>query len=182
MPAAVYRGPCGGNLENTDGGRRAEASRPYELGEVAAMAAAYSRCPKAIALLTDFMANPILMNQIGQAWINALGALDSPEARRLLLSLVDPEISGIPDTVTFGRQDVVAARLAAIAARDDEVARRLLNISAMPLTGPRRDLLTKTLGMIQSTGSDLRELDPDRRFLCARRAVRTVRSKSRRHS
>lgn len=132
--------------------------RDYELGEVA-MAAAYSRCPEAIALLTDFMANPILMKQIGQPWINALAALDSPEARRLLLSLVDPEISGIPDTVTFERQDVVAARLAATAARDHDVARRLLSISAMPLTGPRRDLLTKTLGMMQSTEATLASLN-----------------------
>ena len=36
------------------------------------------------------------MAQIGDAWVNAVAALDCPESRNLLLGFVDPDLPGLP--------------------------------------------------------------------------------------
>jgi len=99
------------------------------------------------------------MEQVGEEWINAVAGLDYPESRRLLLSFVDPEISGLPAGLTFHRIDVQAARLAELAQRDATVRQRLFQLCSMELPSHKRMLLAKTLGMLSTTEAILAALD-----------------------
>jgi hypothetical protein len=132
--------------------------RNYQLRGVTA-ALGQSRCPEAVGLLREFTSDAILMEQVGEEWINAVAALDYPESRRLLLSFVDPEISGLPAGLTFHRNDVQAARLAELAQRDATVRQRLFQVCSMQLASLKRMLLAKTLGMLSTTEAILAALD-----------------------
>jgi hypothetical protein len=124
--------------------------RTYQLRDVAA-ALGHSRCPEAVALLREFASDEVVMRQLGEAWINAVAALDFPESRQLLLSFVDPEIPGLPAGLTFEREDVQAARLAELALRDAAVRQRLLQLCTMELPTLKRRLLAKVVGMVGTT-------------------------------
>ena len=82
------------------------------------MALGRSRCNDALGLLRGFVASDSDAKQLGDEWINAVAALDNPESRELLMSFVDPEVAGLVPEVTFGREDVLAARLVDLARRE----------------------------------------------------------------
>jgi hypothetical protein len=132
--------------------------RNYQLRGVT-VALGQSRCPEAVGLLRDFTADAILMEQVGEEWINAVAALDYPESRQLLLSFVDPEISGAPAELKFHRDDVQSARLAELAQRDPAVRQRLFELCSMQLPAQKRMLLAKVLGMLATTESLLAGLN-----------------------
>ncbi len=125
--------------------------RTYQLRDVAG-ALGHSRCPEAVALLREFASDEAIIRQLGEAWINAVAALDFPESRQLLLSFVDPEIPGLPAGLSFEREDVQAARLAELAQRDAAVRKRLLQLWTMQLPVlKRRLLLARVVGMVGAT-------------------------------
>jgi hypothetical protein len=132
--------------------------RTYQLRDVTA-ALGNSRCPDALALLREFASDDILVKQLGETWINAVAALDYPESRRLLLSFVDPESSGLPAGLTFEREDVLAARLAELARRDTSIAQRLFQLCTVQLPSPKRMLLAKVVGMLGTTEAIVVGLD-----------------------
>ena len=49
--------------------------RTYQLRDVTA-ALGHSRCPEAVGLLREFASDDVLVKQLGEAWINAVAALD----------------------------------------------------------------------------------------------------------
>lgn len=99
--------------------------RSYELRGVAT-ALGHSRCNEALGVLSELASDKIIGGLIGDEWIDALAALDSPEARQILLSLVDPEIPAPQFDVAYDREHAVATRLVELARRDGAVEQRLL--------------------------------------------------------
>lgn len=132
--------------------------RTYQLRDVTT-ALGLSRCPEAVALLREFASDDVLVRQLGEAWINAVAALDYPESRQLLLSFVDPEISGLPAGLTFDREDVLAARLAELAQRETGIRQRLFQLCTLQLPSPKRMLLAKVVGMLGTTEAILAGLN-----------------------
>jgi hypothetical protein len=124
--------------------------RTYQLRDVAT-ALGHSRCPDAIGLLREFASDELLVKQMGEAWINAVAALDFPESRQLLLGLVDPEIPGLPIGLSFERDDIVAARVAELARREGAIRQRLVHLCELELPSLRRALLAKVMGMLGTT-------------------------------
>ena len=124
--------------------------RTYQLRDVTA-ALGHSRCLEAVGLLREFAYDEVLIKQLGEAWINAVAVLDFPESRQLLLSFVDPEISGLPAGLTFESEDIQAARLAELALRDAAIRQRLLQLCTMQLPALKRRLLAKVVGMVGTT-------------------------------
>jgi hypothetical protein len=92
---------------------------------------------------------------MGEAWINAVAALDFPESRQLLLGLVDPEVPGFPAGLSFERDDVVAARVAELAQRDGVILQRLVHLCELELPPLRRGLLAKVMGLLGTTDAML---------------------------
>jgi HEAT repeat protein len=132
--------------------------RSYQLRDVTA-ALGHSRCPEAVGLLCEFASDDALIKQLGEAWINAVATLDYPESRQLLLSLVDPEISGLPAGLTFDREDVLAARLAELTQRETAIRQRLFQLCSLQLPSPKRMLLAKVVGMLGTTEAILAGLN-----------------------
>jgi hypothetical protein len=119
----------------------------HQLRDVAA-ALGQSRCDDAVTLLRELASDQINAQSLGEAWINALAALDNEEARKLLLSFVDPEISGLPFEVAFDREDVLTARLAELVQRVKEIEQRILNLCSMKLPPVKRALLAKLVSWL----------------------------------
>jgi hypothetical protein len=116
----------------------------YELrGVVTALG--HSRCNEALGLLRELVSDPARARQLEDDWINAVAALNTPAARNLLMSFVDPEIAGLPEAVRFERQDVLAARIADCARQDGAIQARLRELCALELPAPKRLLLTKVM-------------------------------------
>lgn len=132
--------------------------RTYQLRDVTAVLG-HSRCPEAVGLLREFASDDVLIKQLGEAWLNAVAALDYPESRQLLVSFVDPEISELPAALTFDREDVLAARLAELAQRDTATRQRLFQLCTLQLPSPKRMLLAKVLGMLGTTDAILAGLN-----------------------
>ena len=118
--------------------------RSYELREVAT-AVGHSRCDEAVDLLRDLASEPARAKELDDAWTNAVAALDTPAARNLLMSFVDPEIPGLPVAVTLNHQDVLAARIFNCAQRDPAVEARLRELCALALPPANRRLLAKVM-------------------------------------
>jgi len=67
----------------------------YQL-RVVVEAVGHCRCNEALAFLRDLASDKSRAEQFGDAWINAVAAVDNREARDVLLSFVDPELPGMP--------------------------------------------------------------------------------------
>ena len=74
----------------------------HQLGEVVE-AVGHSRNEKALPFLLELASDKTRAQQLGDSWINAIAALDTPEARNLLLSFVDPKLPGLLSEVAFSR-------------------------------------------------------------------------------
>ena len=137
--------------------------RGYELREVV-NALGQSRCSEALPALCDLAADEITAKAVGDEWINALAALDTPDARKVMLSLVDPEIEGVSFPVAFDRSETVAARLVELARRDAGIEQRLSQLCSLRIPEPKRSLLAKVmawLGTPDAALSALNLLDDD---------------------
>jgi hypothetical protein len=132
--------------------------RGYELREVVS-ALGECRCSEALPALRELAADEVTAKGVGDEWINALAALDTPEARNVLLSLVDPEIKGVSFPVAFDRSETVAARLAELAHRDAEIGKRLYQLCAMRIPEPKRSLLAKVISWLGTPDAALSALN-----------------------
>ena len=119
----------------------------HQLREVVE-ALGHSRCPEALAFLLELGSDKARAEQLGDAWINAVAAVDSPESRNLLLSFVDPDLLGMPGEFTFSRDDVLVARLVELAGRDQTIRQRLLRLCEAELEPAKRALLAKVVGQL----------------------------------
>ena len=119
--------------------------RIYQLRDLA-WALGNSRCNEALDALRDLARDATHLKSIEDSWVNAVAALDSPEARLLLLSFVDPSISGLGFEVKFDREDIIGARLIELARRDKKIEEGLIALCSQELPPLKRFLLAKVVG------------------------------------
>jgi hypothetical protein len=132
--------------------------RGYELREVVS-ALGQCRCSEALPALCALAADEVTGKAVGDEWIDALAALDTAEARRVLLSLVDPEIKGVSFPVAFDRSETVAARLVELARRDADIERRLSQLCSLRIPEPKRSLLAKVMEWLGTADAALSALN-----------------------
>lgn len=118
----------------------------YELRDVVE-AVGHSRCDEALKFLREIATDEARAKQLGDAWINAVAAIDSPESRSLLLSFVDPDAPGLPAEVGLGRDDVLATRIGELARRD-AIEQRLLQLCDAELPTAKRLVLSRVIGRL----------------------------------
>jgi hypothetical protein len=109
--------------------------------------------------LCDLASDEITAKAIGDEWINAFAALDTAEARTVLLSLVDPEIKGVSFPVAFDRSETVAARLVELARRDADIEKRLSQLCSLRVPEPKRSLLAKVTAWLGTPDAALSALN-----------------------
>jgi hypothetical protein len=109
-------------------------------------AVGYCRCEDGLQFLKEAGADNGRLNQLGEAWLDAIAAIDTRQSRELLLSFIDPDLTGLPEGVAFNRDDHLATHIARIADADPEVKSRLMELCATDLPQHRRLLLAKTIG------------------------------------
>lgn len=122
----------------------------YELRDVVT-ALGQSRCGDALELLREFASDQQLLEQLDDAWTEAVAAIGGPCARDVLLSFVDPALESVPGEPQLGRQDVLAARVAELARADDAVRARLLKLCSAELPASKRLLLARVIGWLGSS-------------------------------
>ncbi len=89
------------------------------------------------------------LNDMEDAWVEAVAAVNSQASRDLLLSFVDPELAGLrgPE-VKIRRDDVLVSHIVDLAQRDSAVEARLLWLCDQKLMGQRRELLATIIGWL----------------------------------
>lgn len=135
--------------------------RGYELHELVAALGA-SRSDAAIDLLCELASDARTFEQCQDNFINAFATLDTQLTRELLLSLVDPSISGIALPCRPRHEEVLIARLTELAQRRSEVAARLQSLCELDLPEPNRQLLSKImdrLGTPEALVANLKLID-----------------------
>jgi hypothetical protein len=132
--------------------------RSYQLRDLTT-ALGHSRCSEAFGVLCELASDELNAKQLGDPWINAIAALDSPESRQLLLSTVDPKIAGLTCNMPFDHEDTLAARLVELARRDSGVERHLLELCSLPVTSAKRSLLAKVISCLGTRQAALAALE-----------------------
>jgi hypothetical protein len=130
----------------------------FELREVVS-ALGECRCSEALPVLCELAADKITAQGVGDEWINAVAALDTAEARKVLLSLVDPEIKGVSFSVVFDRSETATARLVELARRDAEIEKRMFQLCSTRIPEPKRSLLAKVMGWLGTPDAALSALN-----------------------
>jgi hypothetical protein len=123
-----------------------------------APALGHCRCGDALPVLRELASSEMQFKSMEDSWINAVAALNSPEARQLLLSFVDPSISGLPFETKLEREDVITARLVELATHDEEIEGRLLALCSVELPPRKRALLARIVGAIADEEAILQAL------------------------
>ncbi|MDQ6768802.1 MAG: hypothetical protein M3Z54_02305, partial [Gemmatimonadota bacterium] len=118
--------------------------RSYDFRDVLP-ALGYSRFDGALELMRELVPSIHEWRAVENEWIRALALLDTEDARRAVLGLVDPELPGLPFATDSAASDQAAARIAQIAAGDAVVDARLRALSLLSLDEPKRHLLAKAL-------------------------------------
>jgi hypothetical protein len=132
--------------------------RGYQLRDVVE-AIGHCRCDGALQFLRELASDKVLAQQLGDAWIKAVAAVDTPESRNLLLSFVDPHLPGLPVAAEFGRDDVLVGRIVELIKRDKAVEQRVLQICETELPPMKRLLLARVVGQFGSLATVLAGLE-----------------------
>ena len=119
----------------------------YELQELVT-ALGESRSDAATSLLYELASDQQTFQQLEDGLVNAIAALDTPGARELLLSVVDPDIHGIALARHPRREDVLVARLTELAQRSPEVDGRLEELCDHDLPALNRHVLSRILASL----------------------------------
>ncbi|MDE2781314.1 MAG: hypothetical protein OXK77_00005 [Gemmatimonadota bacterium] len=119
----------------------------HELREVVS-ALGESRSDSATDLLRDLASDERTFEQIGVEVVQAIGTLDRPRARELLVGFVDPDIRGVALRARSTHEDALVARLAELAQRRPEVAARLRGLCDRDLPELNRQLLSRTMASL----------------------------------
>ena len=107
-----------------------------------------SRSDAALDLLSELTSKAQTFEQCEERVINALATLDTPSAREMLLSIVDPDIRGIEMTHRPHRGDVLIARLTELAKRRPEVGARLQQLCERDLPELNRIVLSRVMDLL----------------------------------
>jgi hypothetical protein len=133
----------------------------YELHDLL-MALSKSSDQQGLSLLRDLaLQNEQSFQHNAKEWLEAIAACPLTEARDMLLSFVEPEVTGsvgnliLPDYAA----DFLAARLSELARTDASVAERILQLTSLPVSPQRRLLLAKVIAWLDSPQSLLAGLN-----------------------
>ena len=119
----------------------------YEFREVVT-AIGYSRSKDALKFLLELAASdPNNFKVFAGEWIDALAALDDSDAKRVLLSFVDPDIEHVNVDKSFDHhnRELLLSHIIDIACAEPAVKSRLYSLCKRELSPPMRLLLAKVL-------------------------------------
>jgi hypothetical protein len=116
--------------------------RPYQFRKLI-VALGYCRSEAAVEFLLKLARGTGGLQNIEDAWIEALGRLGVPSARQILLSYIDPEIPGTGINISFDHRNTqhYAAFVAEWARQNETLKQRLLTLSDSVLTPVQKTLL-----------------------------------------
>ena len=97
-----------------------------------------SRSDAALDVLRDLASDKNSLAHDAEPWIDAVARLDTPPARDLLLSFVDPTIPGVGAEIELQWRDVLSARIADIANRHPNIEARLYQLAETDLPALKR--------------------------------------------
>ena len=135
--------------------------RGHELREIVT-ALGESRSDAAADLLRELASDERTFEQLEGEFVHAIADLDTPVARELLLGFVDPDIRCFAPTDRPEREDILVARLAALAHRSPEVAARLQGLCDRDLPEVNRHVLSRimaSLGTLDALAANLNLVD-----------------------
>jgi hypothetical protein len=117
--------------------------RPYQFRDLV-VALGHTRSEAAVGFLLDLARGTGGLQNIEDAWIEALGRLNVPESRQIFLSYIDPEIPWVGVNMSFDYRNAgrFAAYIAKWAHQDLVLMQRLLTLSAGSLTPTQKILLS----------------------------------------
>ena len=124
----------------------------YQFHDLVA-ALGHTRSEAAVEFLVKLARGTSGVQNMDNTWMEALGRLNVPAARRALLSFIDPEIPSIGVNITFDYRNTerLAAYVAEWARHDPALKQRLLALSETTLTPTQKQLLAATY---RELGSD----------------------------
>ena len=125
-------------------------------------AVGHSRCAAALPFLREIAANKPLRGYLGEAWINAVAAVDTAESRDVLLSFLDPQLSGLPVQLELDRGDALVNRIVEFMRREPAVEQGVFQLCHLDLTAPKRFILAQVVGRfgtLQAVSAGLELLD-----------------------
>ena len=114
-----------------------------------------ARCghPAGLELLREFATdNTPVFQHSAKEWVEAVSACDTPEAEALLLSLVDPQHQSEEKVIPVSEYaiDLLASRIVDLARRKPQVARRIYELCAQPISEQQRVILAKVVAWLGS--------------------------------
>lgn len=120
----------------------------------------YSRCDEAYSLLRELAgSNGEYIKDLGESWLNALAALDTVESKKLLMSFVDPDITGFQNMPNIGRTDILASHIATLARNDSNIHQRLIGLCDSVLSAEERSLLAEAISKLDSEDAIMASLN-----------------------
>jgi hypothetical protein len=116
--------------------------RPYHFRDLVT-ALGYTRSEAVVSFLTNLARGEGGLLNMDDTWIEALGRLNLPAARRVLLSFIDPDIPwvGVNITFDFRNTERFAAYVGEWARKDLVLKQRLIGFSESALTPTQKQLL-----------------------------------------
>jgi hypothetical protein len=116
--------------------------RPYHFRDLVT-ALGYTRSEAVVPFLLNLARGKGGLQNMEDAWIEALGRLNVPAARRALLSFIDPEIPwmGVDITFDYRNSERFAAYVSEWARLDPPLKQRLIGFSESTLTPMQNQLL-----------------------------------------
>jgi hypothetical protein len=116
--------------------------RPYQFRDLV-VALGHCRSEVAVELLLKIARGTGGLQNIEDAWIEAMGRLDVVSARQILLSYIDPQIPWVGISVSFDFRNAgrYAAFVAAWAQQDEALKQRLVALADSALTSTQKILL-----------------------------------------
>ena len=116
--------------------------RPYQFRDLVT-ALGHTRSEAVVPFLTNFARGEGGLQNMDDTWIEALGRLNLPAARRVLLSFLDPEIPWVGVNITFDYRNTerFAAYIGEWARQDPALKQRLIGLSATTLSPTQMQLL-----------------------------------------
>jgi hypothetical protein len=112
-----------------------------------------SRCADAFGLLREFTTiSGREFQALAAEWIAAVATPGTPEAKRVLLSFVDPDIQqlNVAQYLEHYHSERIASAIAEIARSDPAVRRRLYDLCTTPLPPAMRTMLAAAVGQMGS--------------------------------
>jgi hypothetical protein len=116
--------------------------RPYQFRDLVT-ALGHTRSEAVVPFLTNLARGEGGLQNMDDTWIEALGRLNVPAARRVLLSFIDPEIPwvGVNITIDYRNGERFAAYIGEWARQDLALKKRLIGLSETTLTPMQMQLL-----------------------------------------